>query len=129
VRVKINVVAGPKSAEKEAQAAILDYLVTRGHFAIRLNNQPIYDPSRKIFRTLPKHTPKGLPDILVVRNPITFIEVKGLTGRLSYDQIEFKERCTQSGAQPHHCQEHRRRAGSRTVKNRPLVNNYLPLKN
>jgi hypothetical protein len=80
--------------ESEAQAAILDYLALRGVFAIRLNNQPIYDPKRGIFRSLPKHTPKGLADILAIKNGRTvFVEVKGEKGRLSDDQLEFQKRC------------------------------------
>jgi hypothetical protein len=53
--------------EAEAQSTILDYLALRGVLAIRLNNQPIFDPERGIFRSLPKHTPLGLADILVVK--------------------------------------------------------------
>src|SRR5256885_69646 len=76
--------------ETEIQAAILDYLAMRGHFVIRLNNQPIFDPTRKIFRKLPKHTPKGLADILVIRKgqPV-FVEVKSEKGKPSQDQLDF----------------------------------------
>jgi hypothetical protein len=56
-----------RTPEGEAQTAILDYLATKRVFSIRLNNQPIYDPKRGTFRSLPKHTPKGLSDILVVK--------------------------------------------------------------
>lgn len=89
-----------KSGEGEAQAAILEYLALRGVFAIRLNNQPIYDKSRGIFRALPKHTPKGLSDILAVKDGRTyFIEVKGEKGQRSEDQHEFGRRAIMAGAE------------------------------
>lgn len=76
--------------EVNVQAAILDYLALRRVLAIRLNNQPIFDPKRGIFRALPKHTPKGLADILVVKDSrAIFLEVKSDTGRPSQDQLDF----------------------------------------
>lgn len=91
--------ARTKSGEAEAQAAILDYLALRSVFAIRLNNQPIYDPSRGVFRRLPKHTPKGVSDLLAVKNGRAyFIEVKGVAGKLSEDQKAFEHRVALAGA-------------------------------
>lgn len=90
------------ATETEAQAAILDYLSARGVFAIRQNNQPIYDASRGTFRALPKHTPKGVADILAVKDGrAIFLEVKSDKGRMSPDQHEFSRRVIIAGADYH----------------------------
>jgi len=54
--------------ETEVQAAICDYLALRKVFFSRTNNTPIYDPTRKIFRSLPKYTQRGMADIWAVKN-------------------------------------------------------------
>lgn len=90
------------ATETESQAAILDYLAARGVFAVRLNNQPIYDGKRGIFRNLPKHTPKGLADILAVKDgKAIFIEVKSDKGSMSPEQHEFARRAVIAGADYH----------------------------
>src|SRR4051812_16746638 len=91
-----------RTPEGEAQAAILNYLAAKRVFAVRLNNQPIYDPKRGVFRALPKHTPKGLPDILVVKNGnAIFLEVKRPDGKLSEEQHEFGRGAMLAGADYH----------------------------
>src|SRR5712692_2438835 len=63
--------------ESEVQRAICDYLALRKVFFFRCNNKPIFDPTRKVFRALPKYTPKGIGDILAVKDgKAIFIEVK-----------------------------------------------------
>src|SRR4051812_48156464 len=94
--------ARTEATESEIQSAILDYLSARGHLAIRLNNQPIYDPKRKLFRALPKHTPAGLADIVVVDNGYAiFLEVKRPRGKQSDDQIHFQRRVFRADGQYH----------------------------
>lgn len=53
--------------EKVVQAEILEWLQKEQFFYWRNNNTPIFDVRKKAFRALPKHIPKGLPDIFVVR--------------------------------------------------------------
>jgi hypothetical protein len=55
-----------KSREVQVQSAILDYLSAKRHFYFRTNNIPVFDKSRGTFRALPKHTPRGIADIIVV---------------------------------------------------------------
>jgi hypothetical protein len=53
--------------EKDIQRRICDWLATqRQLFFWRSNNTPIFDVKKGIFRALPKYTPKGLPDIMVL---------------------------------------------------------------
>src|SRR5438874_1895384 len=78
------------------------YLAARHCFALRLNNQPIYDARRQIFRSLPKHTPRGLSDILAIKDGrVYFLEVKGEKGRPSQDQLDFGRRVILAGAAYH----------------------------
>ena len=89
-------------SERDAQAAILDYLAVRHCFALRLNNQPIYDAKRQIFRSLPKHTPRGLSDILAIKEGRAyFLEVKSEKGKPSQDQIDFGRDAIRAGASYH----------------------------
>lgn len=83
-------------SESNIQSAILDYLLMKKHFVIRLNNIPptqMVNGSR-VFRRMPKGSVKGLPDIAVVTEGgyVVWLEVKKVGGRLSPDQIEFKRR-------------------------------------
>jgi hypothetical protein len=52
--------------ESEIQSSIFDYLALRKHFFYRTNNTPIVDANRKAFRSMPKYTPKGISDVVVV---------------------------------------------------------------
>jgi hypothetical protein len=89
-----------RTLESGIQAAICDYLAMRRVFFFRCNNQPIFDPKRGIFRSLPKHTPKGLSDIIAVKNgKAYFIEVKREDGKLSAEQIEFGKDVILAGAE------------------------------
>ena len=52
--------------EKDIQRAICDWLFAEGYFFWRSNNTPIFDVRKKIYRAMPKYTPKGLPDIMII---------------------------------------------------------------
>jgi hypothetical protein len=83
--------------ESVIQAAILDYLAARKHFFWRQNNLALYDGSR--YRALPKHTPRGVPDIIVVKDGhAIFLEVKNEGGRLTTDQRDFGTAAMVAGA-------------------------------
>jgi hypothetical protein len=76
--------------ESDVQRAICDYLALRKVFFFRCNNQPIFDPVRKVFRALPKYTMKGISDIIALKEGRAFfIEVKGGKGQMSPEQHEF----------------------------------------
>ena len=81
--------------ETDIQKAICDYLVLKGHFFTRLNNIPVYDKGRGIYRAMPKYSMKGLFDILVVRDDgiAMFLEVKTEKGKLSQHQKDFMRKC------------------------------------
>jgi hypothetical protein len=69
-----------KESEGDIQNSICEYLETRGRGFFRLNNIPAFskNPNGSIrMRALPKYTPRGLPDIIVIAGG-TFIglEVK-----------------------------------------------------
>ena len=84
--------------ESDVVASICDYLAARRHFFYRSNNIPVYDKARGAFRALPKYTPRGVPDIIVVKDGrFIGIEVKTDTGRLSPDQVEFGRQCNEHG--------------------------------
>src|ERR1700691_2162792 len=73
--------------ESAVQAAICDYLSLKGYLFSRTNNAPIYDKTRGAFRSLPKYTRRGWPDICLISRGVFFgIEVKTDIGRLSEDQ-------------------------------------------
>lgn len=79
-----------KSKESEIQNSICEYLQMRGRFFFRLNNIPAFNRSEGggfTMRRLPKFTPRGLPDIIVVAGgAFIALEVKNATGRQSPDQ-------------------------------------------
>lgn len=80
--------------ESEIQSAICEYLAIRGRCFFRLNNIPAFsrgaDGSVRM-RRLPKHTPRGLPDIVVVVGGVFFgLEVKRPKTYQSPEQKEFE---------------------------------------
>lgn len=85
--------------ESEIQSAICDYLAYRKHFFYRTNNTPIYDTNRKVFRAMPKHTPKGISDIFVLYGARPyFLEVKRPGSYQTPEQREFQKRAEFAGA-------------------------------
>lgn len=82
--------------ESEIQSSIIDYLdilEKQGKlFFHRSNNNTIYDPVGKRFRSLAKGQKKGFPDILILFNGRCIgIEVKTDTGRQSKEQKEIEK--------------------------------------
>ena len=90
-------------SEPEIQNSICEYLELRGHFFWRSNNIPVYDPTRKCYRKMPKYAMNGVPDIIVVGKEGSFIglEVKQPKRYLSKDQKAFKEICESKGGRYH----------------------------
>lgn len=82
----------------ELVSALCDYLALRRHFFYRSNNVPVFDRARGAYRALPKYTMKGIPDITVVKDGRYIgIEAKAGSGRLSADQIQFKNDVERAG--------------------------------
>ena len=66
-----------KKLEKDIQREICDWLFAQGYFFWRSNNVPIFDKKRMAFRALPKYTPRGLPDIMIIeKGKFIALEVK-----------------------------------------------------
>ncbi len=87
--------------EKEIQNEILEWLSNRELLFWRCNNIPVFATSndgRKRFRSLPKHTPRGLPDIMIVhRREFICLEVKRPGGKIRPEQIEFGDKVVKNG--------------------------------
>lgn len=87
--------------ESEIQREILEWLDANNFFFWRSNNIPVHarnNAGQMVFRSLPKFTPKGLPDIIVIRNGIFIaLEVKGEKGVTSQDQIIWGSKCERNG--------------------------------
>ena len=86
--------------ETEIQNAICEYLAVKRHFFWRSNNTGVYDPTRKIFRAMPKYAKHGVPDIIVIRDGFFIgLEVKTPKGRLSEHQKTFHKECKEVGGE------------------------------
>ena len=84
--------------EGEILAAICDYLELKRYFFYRNNNAPIFDATKKIFRKMPKHTMRGIPDIVVIRDgKYVGLEVKSKTGKQSPFQKDFQQLLEENG--------------------------------
>lgn len=89
-----------KKLESEIVREICDYLATLPDiFFWRSNNVPVYDKARHAFRAMPKYTPKGLPDIMVIRKGhFIGLEVKVPNyWKFTDDQIAVKVKITEHG--------------------------------
>lgn len=87
-----------KVPEKLVQDACLEYLAMKKVFYFRLNNIPVYAAGK--FRALSPHTPKGLPDAVVILNgQFIGLEFKGSNGKVSYDQLECHEKIQKAGGE------------------------------
>jgi penicillin-binding protein-related factor A (putative recombinase) len=88
--------------EKEIENAILTYLnYLPNCFAWKNQNTAIYDPTKKLYRSLGKFQFKGISDIIgIYKARPLFIEVKTpkTKNNLTLHQKEFLNRCTQEGA-------------------------------
>lgn len=78
--------------------AIINYLLLRGHYAVRNNNNGVYDPIKKIFRR--NSVTPGMPDIVGFTKDGQYIGVEVKTGRdvQSEFQKRFQAECEQRGA-------------------------------
>ena len=54
--------------EKATQLAICDYLALRKHFFWRSNTVGMFDPTKKVFRAMPKYGISGVPDIILIKD-------------------------------------------------------------
>lgn len=84
-----------KEKESDIQNTICEYLQIRGRCFFRVNNIPAFNKNAGggiTMRRLPKFTPRGLPDIIVVAGGLFYaLEVKTQIGRQSPDQKLFEE--------------------------------------
>jgi hypothetical protein len=95
----------PKKLEKDIQRECCDWLEYNKFFFWRSNNIPVFGRNNagvKTFRSLPKHTPKGLPDIIVITNgKFIGLEIKRDGAKLRPDQAIFEENIKQNGGYYH----------------------------
>lgn len=89
--------------EGDIQSSICEYLFDVKHyFGWRQNTTPVYDPTVKVFRRMPKYSLKGVADIiLVIESRAVFLEVKRAKTYQSVDQKEFQRLCEENGAEYH----------------------------
>lgn len=91
-----------KILEKDIQRQICEWLELKKFFFWRSNNIPVFGRSNdgtKRFRALPKYTPRGLPDIIVIcAGKFYAIEVKRPGQKLRLEQSEFKIKCFKHGS-------------------------------
>lgn len=97
-----------KILEKDIQRAICDWLALGNYFFWRSNNTPVYGASGRNhdgamrFRALPKYTPRGLPDIIVIhRGKFVALEVKRPGQKLRPEQADFGMRTVVAGGEYH----------------------------
>ncbi len=81
--------------------AIVNFLLTKGHFAFRVNNGAVYDPVKKCYRT-PKRDAPAISDVLCIMDKtgvMMAIEIKNLTtgDRLRQSQIKFRNNIMKRG--------------------------------
>jgi len=83
-----------KASERDIQNSICEYLSVNGRCFFRLNNIPAFNRNEGggiTMRRLPKFTPRGLPDIIVVAGGLFYaLEVKSEVGKQSKEQKEFE---------------------------------------
>lgn len=89
--------------ESDIQSSICEYLELRRHCFWRVNNIPAFTKNSNgsiTMRRLPKFTPRGLPDIIVVRKgKFIGLEVKKPKTYQSKEQKEFEQRLKDAGAE------------------------------
>lgn len=83
-----------KETEGGIQNSICEYLEMQRRCFFRVNNIPAFNRTEGggfTMRRLPKFTPRGLPDIIVVAGGLFYaLEVKTKIGRQSTEQKEFE---------------------------------------
>jgi hypothetical protein len=88
--------------EKDIQRTICEWLALNNYFFWRNNNVPIFgknNAGRWTHRAMPKYTPKGLPDIIVIHNKkFISLEIKrDNTCKLSPEQVDFGLKVIKNG--------------------------------
>lgn len=88
--------------ESNIQSAICEYLAAKRYFFWRSNNIPAFDWRSNQFRRLPKHTMRGLPDIIIIRQGrFIGLEVKRKGTKQSEHQVAFEKLCSEAGGAYH----------------------------
>lgn len=94
--------SGSEEKESSIVSAICEYLEIKHHFFWRQNTGGMYSSKGGFYRKLPKHSLKGVPDIIAVINGrFVGLEVKRPSGRQSPGQKEFQEKVTKAGGSYH----------------------------
>jgi len=87
--------------ESEVLRDVCEYLTDNGYFFWRSNNIPVFGKNNggnMTFRSLPKYTPRGLPDVMVVHNAeFIGIEVKRVGAKLRPEQETFRDNLNAHG--------------------------------
>lgn len=91
-----------KPLERDILNEVCKYLHDQGKFFWRSNNIPVFgknNAGKMSFRSMPKFSMKGVPDIIVV-NAGSFIglEIKRPMADLRPDQELFRKKCRENGA-------------------------------
>lgn len=85
--------------EKDIQLAICNYLAFKRYFFWRQNTIPVVKPDGS-FRSMPKYSKTGVPDIiLVINGKFMGLEVKTPKGKQSDNQFEFQMGLERAGGQ------------------------------
>ena len=94
--------------ETDIQSAIIDYLQIQENLGMlffqRINNIPVsmMRNGKRVFRSMPKGSKKGFPDILVIKQGKCIgVEVKAVRGQISEAQKKVKEYFESNGAEYH----------------------------
>lgn len=85
--------------EGAVKRAVTNYLTLRKHFWISVSTTGTYDPRTGAYRTSP-YSHRGMSDMIVFpkgRLEPIFVELKAKAGKLSPDQILFREHVTSLG--------------------------------
>lgn len=87
------------ASEANIQDAILEYLTRKGYTCWRQNSVGVWD-GRGFYRKPPKYSVNGISDIIVLSSgKAYFIEVKSAKGKVSDDQVLFKEFVERAGCE------------------------------
>ena len=90
--------------ETDIQATICEYLQLKMNqnklLFWRANTTSVYDPTRKVFRSMPKYALKGVADIIVIKDGFAiFLEIKKKGTYQSKEQKEFERLAKLNGSE------------------------------
>jgi hypothetical protein len=90
-------------SENEIQNEVFDVLKDEGIFFWRSNNIPVCNTKGRgkwRYRKLPKHTPRGLPDIIAIyKGRLVAIEVKRKYEKLTPEQADIGLKIVSNGGE------------------------------